>query len=548
MTRLNLKFLSLLAVGCIIVVNPNTGWAAGCPFHFGKSTQEKEVVGPLGDRQSVCVANEPSAEVAATGLKEGFIEGSQPLPSVKEQGGTWRYLKGLAGMFWSPLDSFLAVSTRYSEFPMITIAPGVVGPTTMVNDPDVADILLKSNQGKIWIRAQDPSFDYVFGDSLPFVDGQKWVSERKLLQPLLNARRVQGFVKMMEDTTLEHLANLNDSSKVNFSQLYAQITLDILLRSFFGEKIQYDLKEMEHHWEVITKFLSGRAVSPFKLPLNPMMKFARRLPSWMSSAPIVGKYAQFIEANRVVDETIDRLIARRQSELKDTPETIIDVLLMARDENGQPLSYERVRSEIKMFLFVGHDTSALALGWMTQALATHPDVQDQLRDELANTLPDGGLQYSDVKRETRPFLDSTIKEILRLYPSGPVVARITDRDISVSGYQVPKGSTLIISPWVMHRRPDLWADAEKFQPSRFLDEGKSDGPLLSFGDGPRKCIGAFFGTTEIAVVMSTLLRHFRVESVKASKPVGVMTLQPKNPIKGHLKRLTCVRALTPAAD
>ena len=544
-----MRFLSFLVVGCLFFINPNSVWAAGCPFHFGKPVQEKEVVSPLGDKQSVCVANEPSADVAASGLKEGFIVGSQPLPSVKEAGGsTWGYLKGLAGMFWSPLDTFLAVSTRYSEFPMITVAPGVGGPVTMVNDPEVVDVLLKSDQGKIWVREQDSSFDYVFGKSLPFVDGQQWVSERKLLQPLLNARRVQGFVNMMEETTLEHLANLKNPSKVDFSELYAQITLDILLRSFFGEKIQYDLKEMGHHWEVITEFLGGRAVSPFKLPLDPVMKVAGRLPSWMSKAPIVGKYAQFIESNRIVNEIIDRLIARRRTQLKDNPETIIDVLLMARDENGQPLSYERVRSEIKMFLFVGHDTSALALTWLTQVLATHPEIQDQLRNELAATLPDGALQFSDVKKERRPYLDATIKEVLRLYPSGPLIARITDRDITVNGYQVPKGSTLLISPWVMHRRPDLWPNAELFQPSRFLNEEKGGGPLISFGDGARKCIGAFFGTTEIAVVMSTLLRHFKVESVKASKPVGVVTLRPKEPIKGYLRRLTCSRALTPSSN
>jgi cytochrome P450 len=144
-------------------------------------------------------------------------------------------------------------------------------------------------------------------------------------------------------------------------------------------------------------------------------------------------------------------------------------------------------------------------------LAEHPSAQDRVCEELA--AHPGPVSLLSHRKEL-PWTRAVVDEALRLFPPAWVLSRRAhERDV-IGGHEVPAGTMVIVSPWLLHRRPDAFPDPLAFRPERFLDaHGSSPGRAgyLPFGQGPRLCIGREFALGEMVVVLSRLLRAFRVD-------------------------------------
>jgi cytochrome P450 len=181
-------------------------------------------------------------------------------------------------------------------------------------------------------------------------------------------------------------------------------------------------------------------------------------------------------------------------------------------------------------VIAGHETVASSLSWTLHLLATHPEAQLRLHGELDAVLGDRTPSWADVAdlRWTR----AVVEESLRLFPPAWVLSRRALVDDVVDGVPVPAGTLVIISPWLLHRRPADYERPEAFSPSRFHDDAARRGPdgsYLPFGAGPRLCIGRDFALVESVLVLAALLRRFRVEPV-ADRRVRVdalVTLRPR---------------------
>ena len=114
-------------------------------------------------------------------------------------------------------------------------------------------------------------------------------------------------------------------------------------------------------------------------------------------------------------------------------------------------------------------------------------------------------------RETLPWTRAVIDEALRLFPPAWALSRRSLGADVIGGREVPAGTLVIISPWLMHRRADPWADPLAFRPERFLDPGAGRSGYLPFGQGPRLCIGREFALGEMVMVLSELLRDHRID-------------------------------------
>jgi cytochrome P450 len=166
-----------------------------------------------------------------------------------------------------------------------------------------------------------------------------------------------------------------------------------------------------------------------------------------------------------------------------------------------------VRDELVTMVIAGHETVAAALAWTLMLLAEHPDAQDRVRAELdAHPGPVPLVGH----RERLPWTRAVVDEALRLYPPAWAISRRSHRDDVVGGRPVPAGTLAIISPWLVHRRPDLWPDPEAFRPERFVG-GTTRNGYLPFGQGPRLCIGREFALGEMVLVLAELLREHRVD-------------------------------------
>ena len=104
---------------------------------------------------------------------------------------------------------------------------------------------------------------------------------------------------------------------------------------------------------------------------------------------------------------------------------------------------------------------------------------------------------------------------MRLYPSAPIMGRLTVQEDELMGHRVPAGSNVVVVPWTIHRHPDFWVDPLVFDPSRFTGTGARPEPAhryawMPFGGGPRACIGQHFSMVEAVLALALILREHRV--------------------------------------
>jgi cytochrome P450 len=172
-------------------------------------------------------------------------------------------------------------------------------------------------------------------------------------------------------------------------------------------------------------------------------------------------------------------------------------------------------------------------------LAQHPLHEARLHAELDQALAGRAPALDDFAR--LPYTRMVIEEALRLYPPFPILAwREALADDEVCGVKIPKGATVSIVPWVLHRHQELWDHPERFDPERFSSDRareRSRYAYLPFGTGPRVCIGASFAMTQLTLILATLGQHYRLRLVAGHlvEPQGLISLRPRYGLKTTLE-------------
>lgn len=190
-----------------------------------------------------------------------------------------------------------------------------------------------------------------------------------------------------------------------------------------------------------------------------------------------------------------------------------------------------------------HDTSALSLTWACYLLALDPARQDTLRKEVREALKPTEVSADELDLssvlERLPFLNGVINETLRLYPSIPVTIRVAARNTSLAGQPIPKGTEILVSPWLINRSHACWGpSAAEFKPERWIEKdgranntggATSNYEFLSFLHGPRACIGQNFARAELRCLLAALVARFEWRLDMDEKdvvPGGAITLAP----------------------
>jgi cytochrome P450 len=218
-------------------------------------------------------------------------------------------------------------------------------------------------------------------------------------------------------------------------------------------------------------------------------------------------------------------------------------LLLAEDDQGGVMSGQEIRSQIVTFIVAGHETVASALSWAWQLLATHPDAFERVRAESASVIASGGPHFADL--EHLPFTVAVVDEVLRMYPPAWLITRRSLVDDEVDGISMPAGSLVIISPWLVHRHPDVWDRPNQFIPDRFLDESGGrrrelvNGPgYIPFGAGPRICIGRDMALVEAVLVIAAVASRVELEPVSPTPAaMPLVTIRPRGglPMRVHVR-------------
>jgi len=225
----------------------------------------------------------------------------------------------------------------------------------------------------------------------------------------------------------------------------------------------------------------------------------------------------FKRARRKVDAAVyDEIRHARGRQDIEEREDILSLLLQARHEDGSPMSDEELRDELMTLLLAGHETTATSLAWAIERLVRHPGAMERLVAEAQ----DGGTEYAE----------AVCKETLRMRPVLPIVARLLKRDVEIGGRLLPEGVLVAPNIYLVQHREDVYPQARRFRPERFLEGQGGTYSWIPFGGGIRRCIGASFALYEMRIVLQAIARSVQLRPAQPrSEPVGrrSITLTPR---------------------
>ncbi|KAK1268256.1 Cytochrome P450 93A2 [Acorus gramineus] len=252
------------------------------------------------------------------------------------------------------------------------------------------------------------------------------------------------------------------------------------------------------------------------------------------------------EVHRRFDEVLERIIGRKEEERRrggggglGRAKDLLDILLeVAEDEKAEfKLTRENIKGFVLDIFTAGSDTTAAVLEWALSELINNPTIQHKAQQELDSVVGKHRLvEESDVPN--LPYLQSIVKETLRLHPPAPISHRIATRDVKILDYDVPADTIVFVNMWSLHRDPDHWVNPLEFRPERFEDrvaEEKQKNLLhyAPFGGGRRGCPGASLGLDVLHMTLASLVQCFEWEVVggRVDMEEGVgLTLPRENPL------------------
>jgi cytochrome P450 len=316
--------------------------------------------------------------------------------------------------------------------------------------------------------------------SVLLLDGPQHLRQRKLMLPPFHGSRMAGYRELVAQIAREHVAGWPRGVPLPLAPRMQAITLDVVLRVIFGvdaESARLDALR-DRLRAMLARVLGGAS----------MLVMASAGPRRVERA---GVYRRWL---RPVDALLHEQIAERRAAPGDD---VLSLLLAARGEDGSPMSEQELRDELITLLVAGHETTATALAWTVERLTRTPGGWDALRA--------GGEAYAE----------AAAKEALRLRPVLPVVLRNLQRPATIAGLDLPAGTVVAPSIYLVHRRADLYPEPARFRPERFLGPEPQGGTYtwIPFGGGIRRCLGAAFALMELRVVLAELAAH--VDAVPA---------------------------------
>ncbi|MEM9171638.1 MAG: cytochrome P450 [Pseudomonadota bacterium] len=397
----------------------------------------------------------------------------------------------------------------------------------LINDPELVrhvmtDPLEIFPKNDLMVGALAP----LVGDSIFVSSGERWRRQREMIDPAFSHMRINtAFAAMraaVDDYTHVLRGAADSQNTLSLDFVMSELTADIICRTIFSTP------------------LAGQTARDV---FDAFGEFEDQVASVNLWQLIFGKpWADVKQPTAVLDacarirDHIGTLLDSRLAR-QDAPDDIVSAIVAARDQRtGQAFSREELIDQIGVFFLAGHETTASVLTWVFFVLSQRPEIAAMVRDEIAEVAGDNPVEFVHVKQLR--VIRSVFREALRLYPPITFIPRVAAEETDIGGRHVKRGAMLMLSPWTAHRNALLWRDASVFDPLRFLGSNDEDGVLLSFGLGPRVCVGAAFATIESALIIASLTRDFDFSILEPEmvRPVARLTTRPAQEIRMQVQR------------
>jgi cytochrome P450 len=374
-----------------------------------------------------------------------------------------------------------------------------------INDPAAVRRILVRRHSRY---VKGPGFERVkmlLGNGLIVSDGDVWRRSRTMIQPAFKVQNVHRLMKVMVQCTDRRAAAwaqaVGKKAVINITEETSEFALELILISIFGA--DYEDKVMASG-ENPFAFLSRDS----KRDLSVVMKVR--------------------DLRKMLLEIIEERRSRDADEFD-----FLSMYIQATDKSGEHFTDKELLDELMTLIVAGFETSANTLNWVWYLIAGYPDVEARLIAEAQEFLPNVSAVNAE-NTAAMVYTQQVLEEALRLYPPVWLFTRRSREDDELDDYDVPTGTDIYLSPYILHRTEHIWPNPDAFEPDRFEvgDKPKRDRPYFPFSLGPRRCLGEYFSFLEMKVHIGLLLRRFRLERVSNADPVLelAINLRSKNDI------------------
>ncbi|TMV05063.1 cytochrome P450 [Brucella haematophila] len=393
--------------------------------------------------------------------------------------------------------------------------------TIIANDPGLIRHVLVDNAANYPMSAiRQRVLRPLLRDGLLTAEGQVWKRSRKAMAPVFTPRHIGGFAEAMRDRSRLFVERYKTSGMItDIAHDMTLLTYDILAETLFSGEIAGDPNDFARQIDKLFETM-GR-VDPFDL---------LGLPDWLPRLTRLRGQQSLGFFRALVSDTIAMRKARMDKG-EAVPSDFLTLLLRAEGPEG--LSRSEIEDNIITFIGAGHETTARALGWTLYLLAKAPEERERVEAEIDTFFEKGGRDLPPHEwLASLPFTRAAFEEAMRLYPPAPSINREAAENDRYGDLEIPKGATVLVMPWVIHRHRLYWDQPDAFMPQRFWPENRDRldrFQYLPFGAGARVCIGASFALQEAVIALATMLDGHRFDVLETTKPwpVQKLTTQPQ---------------------
>lgn len=407
-----------------------------------------------------------------------------------------------------PLETFERIHRDWGD---VVYCPWPNRHCVFLFDPEHLKHVLRDNQTNYHKSAEYSHMKPLLGEGLLTSEGEMWRNQRRLMAGEFHPSSIEAYLDPMKQRAAEAIGLIPENSDFDVSAHFSALTFSMAGDMFFGadvSKFSNEAKEaLEFEMERINKRIRNAWNIPSYLPTPENLKSKK--------------------AVKALDEIVENIMESDDVQNKDN---ILSKLL----EKRPALSKKIIRDEVMTLLLAGHETTSNTLTWTLMYLCQHQEWQDKLLAELASTGKKvNQLSLSEIN-QLKTF-KCVLQESLRLKPSIPVISRMTLEADEIGGHKINPGISVQAIPYVTHRDPRFWTDAEVFLPDRFLNrpDRRDDFTYFPFARGGRSCIGEGLAMIEATLILASFVEEFSWSIAEGfvAKPTHALTLKSSNGLR-----------------
>ena len=422
----------------------------------------------------------------------------------------------------------LGEAATYGDISTASVTPITI---CLTNHPELnRDVLVRHHRTISRGQATYRVFRWLMGNSITTSNVSEHLIQRRLMQPQFQRRHIENYGQAMTDIAARQSEAWTDGAVVDMHKEMRELALQVIIKILVGADPPEMVTRLGEAFAEANDYLYLRLTQP------PALR------GLLHDLPLPSS-RKFRKGKALVDGVVHRMIEERRESPQDFVD-LLSLLLQARyeGEDGEEaggLSDEEVRDQIVSLYFAGHDSTAATLTWIFYLLSEHPEVEARLHAELDQVL--GGRPATVPDLPNLHLTDQIITEGLRLYPPLWGLGRMAYEPVSLGGFQIPPGVTVMTCPVVTQRDPRWFEQPDDFRPERWTEEFRRDLPRFAyfpFGGGPHQCIGEGIAWMQMKIALATLCQSWRFRHDPRHKPEMLprITLLPKGGMPGVLER------------